>query len=740
MVSIRKILPYRNHLFLYLFFVLIFNLVLINFPLTNVFSFEFSFANSIFLALLSGLYAIAVVKNYACSKVSNTFSNFLITYILFLLLPLVVIFIKSFFSIHCPFIEGFSFYIVITFPSIVVGTALGLLVSFIVPKFRIIFFILLFILILFIPLYEFYVNPQVYFYNPIFGYFPGTIYDEAISVSYRLIVYRLLNLIFFGSVILLTSRAIFLKKGIGKSLLTVITMIVAVVFFYLSPVFGFSTNIARMKKYLDKEITTNHFKIYYSSKLNDNLIKCIVLYHEYYFEELSKFFEIKPDVRITSFLFLNSEQKKELLGSANADIAKPWLRQVYIDYNDFASILKHELAHCFAGFFGTGPFKIADNFNPYLTEGTAVAADPIYDDDYVNYLAALAYKHKYLPDFSQFLNPIGFYVQPSSTSYIYAGSFSSYLIDNYGIKKFKELYSNVDFNKIYGQSLDNLSKQYYSFLDTITVTATIDKAYYYFGRTSIFYKACPRYIANTLDVAWNDYQSKNYKEAKRKFENILSVSNNYSAVIGLSYSEFNLNNQRKAIELLESKINNYKKSAYYYSMELSLGDLLSKDRDAQDADTNYSNLINQKPSYTFLNLANLRQELSLNDTLIGKYIKGKAKTKFDILKKLNSNTINYSSIPVLVELAENLNVDFNIFKKVFEKKFTVNNFSSSYAAYKLSMYFARNLDFSTAVKFASMSLKYKQDRNFYNILQSNFDTQHWIYKNEDLLLATIKEK
>lgn len=739
MSRLGKILSYRGHLAVYLFFVLIFNLLLINFPLTNVFSFEFSFANAIFLSFLSGLYAISVVKNFERSKISSPRVLFLTAHSLFLLLPLAVIIINSFFSIRCPLLEGFAFYIVITFPSIVVGMALGLFVSFIFHKFRVILFVILFLIILFIPLYEFYTNPQVYFYNPIFGYFPGTIYDEALSIDFRLIIYRVFNLIFFGSIIFFTWRAIFLGHRTYRVLLSGISLIVAILFFYLSPVFGFSTNLARIKKYLDKEITTNHFNIYYSSELNENLIKSIALYHEYYFEALSKFFKVNPDVKFTSFLFLNPKQKKELLGSANADMAKPWLHQTYIDYDDFSSILKHELAHCFAGFFGTGPFKIADNLNPYLTEGTAVAADPIYDDNDVNHLAALAYKNKFRPDFSDFFNPLGFFIQPSSTSYIYAGSFSSYLINNYGIKKFKDLYSSINFEKIYDRSLGELSKQYFSYLDSTKTTATMDKAYYYFGRTSIFYKACPRYIANTLNDAWENYQEKNYKKAKKKFKDVLSVSNNYSAVIGLSYSEFKLKNKDEAIKLLNSKIRDYKNSAHYYSMELSLGDLFSKKGNLQAADTNYLNLIKQRPSYTFLNLVTLRHYLTKSDTLIEKYLSGDIKTKFNILKDLNSKVINYCSIPVLIELAENLNVDFNIFRKVFEKKFTVNDFSSSYAAYKLSIYFARNLDFSDAVKFASLSLRYKQDGNLYMVLQSNFDAQYWIYKNKKRLLTTIKE-
>ncbi|MEE8414958.1 MAG: MFS transporter, partial [Desulfobacterales bacterium] len=43
--------------------------------------------------------------------------------------------------------------------------------------------------ILMLIAYEIYFNPQVYVFNPFIGFFPGTIYDEGISVSGKLILY-----------------------------------------------------------------------------------------------------------------------------------------------------------------------------------------------------------------------------------------------------------------------------------------------------------------------------------------------------------------------------------------------------------------------------------------------------------------------------------------------------------------------------------------------------------------------
>ena len=57
--------------------------------------------------------------------------------------------------------------------------------------------------------------------------------------------------------------------------------------------------------------------------------------------------------------------------------------------------MKHEIAHCFTREFGSYIFKIADNFNPSLIEGVAMAADPVYDGFDLDYMAALAFNNDF---------------------------------------------------------------------------------------------------------------------------------------------------------------------------------------------------------------------------------------------------------------------------------------------------------------------------------------------------------
>ena len=53
-------------------------------------------------------------------------------------------------------------------------------------------------------------------------------------------------------------------------------------------------------------------------------------------------------------------------------------------------------------------------------------------------------------------------VAENRTAYILAGSFVGFLIEKYGLPKFKSLYQTESYNKVYGKSLRSLEKEWRS--------------------------------------------------------------------------------------------------------------------------------------------------------------------------------------------------------------------------------------------------------------------------------------
>ncbi len=740
MTLLKKILRYNNFLSIYLFVILLFNLFLIQLPLTKVFGYEFSALNSMLLVFLSGLYFIPLIKNLKANfSLTNKFKHLILSSIVpFLLLPFLVSAIHSFLTISCSFIDGTLFYLVITFPSVLIGYALAMVSVISINKFNRIFFIIIYLLILSIPLFEFYFNPQIYFFNPIFGFYPGTIYDEGISVTWKLLEYRILNVIYFSLIVFSLLKVLSTKKFFLKSLILFLIFIIPIIFIFISPNFGFSTTFKRLNSELKGTAISKHFVIHYPANLDENFVKAIAVYHEYYYSELTNFFGYDFQGKIDSYLFSNNDQKKELFGTANADVAKPWLNCSFTTYSDYDETLKHELAHCYSSEFGSGIFKVASGINPYLIEGIAVAADPVYNDNDINYMASLAYNNGVRPNIEDLFDYLSFFTNASSVSYIYAGSFVDYLINKFGIEKFEIFYKTGNFQTAYKVSLNNILKNFYSSLIDSSLSSRKDEANFYFGRSSIFYKICPRHIADLIQIARRDFSQKNFSKAKDIFYDILKTTNNYSAVIGYADCLVKLNQADEARNFINKYLDSFKNSAYYYSLELKLGDLFSLENNFNKADSLYRNIIDQNPNRTYFYLANLRHDLVMSDSLLIPYIKGNDFDKYNILEKINSSKYDYYSIPVLIDLAKSFEMDYDLFMKNFQNRIEVNDYASSFAMYKLSNYLLVHLDFKRARKIAALAERFDSDKNFRIILDSNYKKADWFYKNYSDILNNLK--
>ncbi|HZW39057.1 MAG TPA: hypothetical protein VFF33_07160 [Ignavibacteriaceae bacterium] len=731
---IKNIFTVNNNLNIYLFIIIVFNLILTAFPLTKEFGYEFSVLNSLLLSILASLYFITLIKKYSAEIINKQEikSNLIKASSAFIILPFAISCTNSLLTSFCSFKDGVLFYTVITIPSILIGAATGYLSYLINKKYAVLIFFLIYILILFIPAIEIYINPQVYFYNPLLGFFPGTIYDEGISVNSKLAGYRFLNLIYFGAMFF----AVYKFGKVGKRKIKIIIfsgfLAAAIIFFYLSPLLGFSTSNYIIKKELDGVISTEHFEIHYSRKINEQMMKVVALHHEYYYQELSDFFNTKLHKKITSYVFYNREQKGRLFGSFNADVAKPWLNQIYTVYDSYNKTLKHELAHCFTSAFAEGPFKVADKFNPVLIEGIAMAADSSSQDFSLDFLAALAYKNGYNINLKELFEGFNFFKHSSSIGYIYSGSITKYLINNYGIDKFKKFYSNSNFQKVYGKDADTIIKEYIAYINSLNVDSLKHTANYYFGRKSIFAKECPRYVAEQQDLGWSLYDFKEYEESKEVFAGLISISNDYSSLLGYVNSLTELEKKDEAVNVLEGKIKNFEGTSYYYNLELRLADLYALTQKISKADSLYNVIIEQNASKNVVDVAKIRLILLHDEKVFTEYVSGNDITKYLILRDLNKKSYNYISFKYLINLSKALNEDYDYFLSSFDKVFDVTDYNSSYALMLLSEYMVENFDLIRARKAAALSLRYHYDAELNILLKENYRKLNWLLNNKQI--------
>ncbi|MBL8682833.1 MAG: tetratricopeptide repeat protein [Myxococcales bacterium] len=359
---------------------------------------------------------------------------------------------------------------------------------------------------------RFYRSPGVFAFDPFFGFWPGVLYDENIRLDDTILTYRVGTL---GWIIALASALVAFWNVESRKLTRTVQSGPAAVsmlggallglsIYFAGPSLGHRLDADDIAKALGGRIDGRRCSLVYSRNIGAHEAR---LHHrdcEDRVVQLERFFGVRMDGVITAFIFDSAGQKQRMMGAANTFIAKPWRGEVYLQHDAFPHpVLKHELAHVLARRFAEWPFYVTSKWGmpmPGLVEGAAVAAAFEGESD--------ASPHEWtramldaglLPPLDEIMGS-GFYGQASSTSYTAAGSFSRWLIDREGIAKFRDVYRDADFQRVYGVSLGALSDRWKAFLRSVEVPERIRvRARTRFRRASLFARACPHETAEAVD-------------------------------------------------------------------------------------------------------------------------------------------------------------------------------------------------------------------------------------------------
>ncbi len=723
MNSLKKIFYFHSQLIFYGMFITILNFFLIQLPLIGTLGYEFAAVNGILFFLLSGIYLI----NFS-SKPDYTFKKYLLNLFILSLIPFLISVIKSLLTMFCSFIDGLFFYLLIVCTSIIFGILISTIINFGTQRFKMILFIGIFIFTCLIPVLEIYFLPQVYFFSPLIGFFPGNIYDEGLSPDLKLFFHQFIVIVFsFAVIYILLNKKDFIelhkKKFISSFILAII------IFQFISPYFGFTTTFSKLESVLPNKIQSENLTLHYD-KIDSSEAKFISLNQEFYFEELVAMLKTKPSKMIDVYLFNNREQKKKYFGAGNADVAKPWQYSVYISEDGWENTLKHELVHIFSAEFGTGIFQLASGFNAALIEGMAVSVEGISNDISIKDLSALAFNNGYRVNISSLFSGLNFFKSNSGLGYLYSGAFISYLTNKFGIEKVKAFYFDGEFENVFGSNLKTEQKNFEMTISRSEYYGTKAMADYDFGRLTILQKICPRFIADRLNTAFKKLSDNQLREAEELFLEVNKKTLNYPALVGLSEIYLRQNRKQQAIQIIKSDFIKFTGTPYYYNLIFRLGDLYAANQQNDSSIFWFNKLVIENPNHQLKYLSQTRLSL-LEVNKLQEYLDGNDSLKLKILIEFNSDKYDYNSLPILIDLLGSQKYNYNASLNIFNKSFIVDDSESSYAAYKLSQYMLENFDYINARKYAALSLRVKEGNLFYLAMQKHFNKTNWFYKNAD---------
>lgn len=505
-------------------------------PLVDDLGFEFAFLTAAIATFATGVMTVHLVSGWRTDGPRNT-RHLALLALLFglslstLLLPMAVMFVKSWISGFCNVPEGLAFYLLLPGISVLWATTVALLCALATERRR--HGTLLFLGVMFlsvgISLYRLATEPPVFAYSPIIGYFPGPIYDEVVVITSTLLAARAIVLVSIVAMIaglcacfdpsVRKIRPSLLWKirggspnggpaggisrggkpdggnadnagidenagsagnvggaggaagattGMAMRVLFLISVVVlATAYVYRAPL-GIVIDRAHIQQTLGGHRQTAHFDIYYDwNTISAWNIDLIARDHEYQLARVIDYLEVPAPSTRIASYIYGSADQKKRLMGA---------RHTSIErpgademHLNNASFPHPVLKHELVHVVSAafGNALYGGSYWIGFHEGLAEAAD--WQDAPMNphEWSRAMRELGYAPPLENLLSMTGFWTAASSRSYTLCGSFVRFLIERYGLDAFKQAFPDGAVEEAYGRTTAELIAEWEAFVDGI---------------------------------------------------------------------------------------------------------------------------------------------------------------------------------------------------------------------------------------------------------------------------------
>ncbi len=402
-----------------------------------------------------------------------------------------------------------------------------------------------------ISLARFYTSPMVFAFDPFFGFFAGPLYDTVIAGNRGLLSYRAGTLasLLAGAALLFHFRrtdaglrpcwrgrpGVAIGGGVAAFVSLGVTLAGAKL--------GHWSTTASIREELGRTLESDRCFVVYDASILERDARLFADECSAHVGQIETYFEARGPQRVTAFLFANDAQKGRLMGAASTYIAKPWRREIYVQFARYPHpVVGHELAHVVSGAFAPGPFHVAGPLggwipDPGRIEGVAVAARPDEDGDLTLAEWARAMRDENL------LPPLGrvfrlsFLGENSATAYTVAGAFVSWFHDRYGAPALRRWYGGEELSQVTGgKDLEALEQEWNASLDGVKLDERARvAARARFDRPAIFGRVCPHTVDELAAEAGGKLGGGDHQGAREIYEHVLSLDpHNFAARIGLA--------------------------------------------------------------------------------------------------------------------------------------------------------------------------------------------------------------
>jgi hypothetical protein len=431
-------------------------------------------------------------------------------------IPVVVLALDSLRVRNCTPVSGLAFMLLGPGFGTLLGCLTGLAIALCVPRPRYVA-----TLAIAVPVFtmlaaigRFYASPAIFAYGHYFGFFPGTVYDENVTLTYPFFSLRVGTCAWIAALVGLI-RAFTdpetLRVGTRpRSRLALVTGAVCAVIGLSFEVFavelGHASSVAHIREALGGDLKSARCQLYFPREQNPKERKRLAEDCDFRVTAAERWLGVTHPEPVTVFLFRSPQEKYALMGAEGTNIAKPWRSEVYISDQGWPNpVLGHEIVHAVASVTGAGPLRVSGRLwgfwpDPALIEGVAVAAAWQPSGGLTPHEWSRALLELDLAPHLSELFGASFLGQQKRLAYTASGSLLRFVAERWGSRAVRQAYAHGDIAGAVGVTLQQLETEWHRYLRARPISpAALALAEARFTGPSIFSAVCPHALAQLRD-------------------------------------------------------------------------------------------------------------------------------------------------------------------------------------------------------------------------------------------------
>ncbi|WP_176062948.1 type VI secretion system protein [Anaeromyxobacter diazotrophicus] len=375
-----------------------------------------------------------------------------------------------------------------------------------------------------------YFGPSASALDHLLGVWPGPLYDEALAVDRRLLLFRAGTLAWTCAALAAGALWQAQRDPRRRAWAALALALAALAALGARALGGGTATRAELAGALGAVREGARCTVHLPREKSAEEAERLLLDCEYDAAAVARALGLARAPRATVWLYRSAEEKRRLVGAGHTSFTKPWLAEIHVhDQGVPHPVLRHELVHALASAAAPGllgvPARKLLLVDAGLTEGLAVAVEvPAGPFDVHAWTRALRDQGR-LPPLASLLGPAGFWSAAPARAYTAAGSFLRFLLDRYGSAAVLAAYAEDDVPRALGRSLPALEAEWQAFLDGVSVPpALAAQAEARFERGSLFSRVCAREVADLEVEAARDAARGRAAAAERLLRRASSLS------------------------------------------------------------------------------------------------------------------------------------------------------------------------------------------------------------------------